>query len=178
MRNRVTISILLVLGATAAFAAACSGSKTKENLKPTPAPTVALKDAPSIDCDAMVPTTERERLLPGRTVTHDRSCADGKCFADACHYNGKGKSVHVLYDCRDDADEAMVRSRAYFSTNRIKARSVAGLGSSAAVDEEGLSFFDDEAHCLVTIRAEGDEERHIELARLIETNLTATSLIR
>jgi hypothetical protein len=177
MRNRflIVLSLFLTIGA----ATACSGSKTKDDLKPKPTPATALKDAPSIDCEALLPTAERERLMPGRTVTHERSCADGKCFADTCHYNGAtGKGIHVLYDCREDANEKMVRSRDYFTTERVKARPLTGIGSRAAVDDEGLSFFDDEARCLVTIRAAGDEEGQIELARIIEGHLTEKSLIR
>ncbi len=174
MRKRLLISLILLVGATVA----CSRGKTKDEIKPAPATVTALKDAPRIDCEAVLPTTERERLLPGRTVTHERSCADGKCFADTCHYSGKGKGIHILFDCREDTEESMVRSRQYFSTERVKARPLSGIGSRAVVDDEGLTFFDDEAHCLVTIRAGGDEEGQVDLARVIEGHLTDKSLIR
>src|SRR5688572_27478843 len=140
MRNRIIVSVLLLVAA----AAACSRAKTKDQIKPAPISGSTGKDAPTGQCQTVLPAAEQERLLPGRTVSHERSCADGKCFADTCHYNGKGKNVHVLYDCREDTDESMVHSRAYFSTERNRARALSGIGSRAAVDDEGLSFFDDD----------------------------------
>jgi hypothetical protein len=81
--------------------------------------------------------------------------------------------VRVVFDCRSDAaDGRMVRDRAYFSTARMtQARRVYGVGVSAVIDSDGLTFLDGDAGCLVTIRSDGNEDNYLELARIIEANL-------
>jgi hypothetical protein len=167
---------MIVLGAgAAAVAVACSsgGGKSKNKIEPSPKTVAAAADTPAIRCDEVVPPAAQARLLPGRSVTHERSCADGVCFADTCTYrrDTRDRGVQVLYDCRAGEDGQDIRERDYFSTARKSARRLNGLGAQAAIDDEGLSFYDGDTRCLVTIRSGGDEQDFIELAHVIESNL-------
>jgi hypothetical protein len=137
-------------------------------------------ETPEIHCDDTLPPADRQRLLPGHAVAHQRSCHDGHCFADTCHYRKDvhDKGVQVLYDCRESTEDGAVRTSDYFSTARKNARAIPGLGTSAAVDQEGLTFYDGDARCLVTIRSDGGADRYLELARVIEGNLSARTVGR
>lgn len=129
-----------------------------------------------VNCDDVIPAAERARLLPRRTVHHDRSCEGDACFADTCAYrlDGYDPGVRVIFDCREGLTPKDVRTAEYFSTRRKAARAVPGLGAAAVADGEGLTFFDADSACLVTIRDESTSpDEHLALARVIESNLTA-----
>lgn len=164
---RKAFLILLGLGTIA-----CSQGRS-DKLAPEPK-TQVLSEAPEVDCERVLPPAQRTKLLPGRVVEHERSCADGQCFADTCQYirGPHDPGVRVLVDCRETQGDAGVRAATYFSTQRKTARKVPGLGTASAIDDEGLTFYDGDAGCLVTIRADGNEESFVELARVIEANLS------
>jgi hypothetical protein len=173
-RLAVTAAAAAIVAMVIATATACSSGTAKQRVEPAPPTTTAVTNLPPIDCDEIVPKPVQDRLLVGRQLTHERSCADGACFADTCSYrrNASDLGVRVVLDCRADAaDGRMLRDRAYFSTARMKARRVYGVGAAAVIDADGLSFVDEDAGCLVTIRSDGDEDNYLELARIIEANL-------
>lgn len=164
MRNR----LLILLGF---LSLACSQGRSEVQPEPR---TQSVAEAPEVDCEVALPSGDRTKLLPGRSLEHERSCADGHCFADTCQYvkGPHDPGVRVLYDCREEIAKSNVRVGGYFSTQRKTARPVHGLGTEAAVDDEGLTFYDGDAGCLVTIRSDGNEEDFVELARAIEANLS------
>jgi hypothetical protein len=176
MRRVVLMTLVFGTGvALGAFACSSGGSSNKSKAKIEPASVAQPPGStPELACEQALPPSAQARLLPGRTVTHERSCADGVCFADTCTYrrDARDHGVQVLYDCRGGND-GDIRQRDYFSTARKNARSVSGLGAQAAIDDEGLSFYDADASCLVTIRSDGDEQDYLELAQVIESNLRA-----
>src|SRR5687767_7497528 len=66
----------------------------------------APAEVEAIDCDTVIPAELRARVLPRRTLVHERSCDGATCFADTCSYR-RGPSdvgVQVVVDCRADAN--------------------------------------------------------------------------
>src|SRR5215213_3714340 len=62
-----------------------------------------VNSTPEIECESVLTVAEQDRLLLRRSVTHDRSCADGACFADTCTYQATpwDLGVRVTFDCRE-----------------------------------------------------------------------------
>ncbi|GHG68925.1 hypothetical protein GCM10012319_12600 [Comamonas sp. KCTC 72670] len=134
----------------------------------SPPPPVARTALP--DCDALLPTDDRELMLPGFTLTQERSCPT---CAPLCAFRSEsepGVAVSITWDCNTRYSKADVHA---LMAPTLEAGGVEvpalGRGAVRRTPAQGMSqvlAWDDDTDCAVVVTWLGGEtERAVDVAR-------------